>query len=193
MKYRFVTINGPLGVGKTWVVQQLLNHIYKILVVPVSWQDPLRKACYELCAVDSSVPYDTFKKMTYFGRTGREWMIRMSEDFAKEHSETFFSEVLAHRIMNSPLMGKGDFINFSSVIFVADSNGFASELMYFKAHAAFDVLACCIEPPGSPPRGELWRPDDSRYNLAHMCDIVLPDSTTAFHKLMEALTRRGWI
>jgi hypothetical protein len=188
-KIRILTLNGPLGSGKTWIKKQLASTLasHSIKMASASWQDPLRRACYALLNVSESVDYDTFKVTDYFGRTGRQWMIAMSEDFAKQFDPLFFSRVLADTLRSSPLP------HYGRHLFIADSNGFDTELSFLRAQTDIEVLAGCICPPDSPPPGERWRPDDSRLNLSHMCAQVAPTSGELLPKLMKSLQIRGWI
>jgi len=187
-KIRIITLNGPLGSGKTWVKNQLVSILTAqgIPTSSASWQDPLRKACYALLGVNADVSYDYFKVTDYYGRTGREWMIAMSEDFAKIHDPNFFSRVLADNLRAHHGSRK------HKHIFIADSNGFDHELTFLRAQEDIDVLACGICPPDSPPPGERWRPDDSRINLSHMCAQVAPSSGDLLPKIIKSLHIRGW-
>jgi hypothetical protein len=188
-KIRLLTLNGPLGSGKTWIRKQLTNTFVQqgLRVEAASWQDPLRLACYALLGVSKEVSYDTFKLTEYYGRTGRQWMIAMSEDFAKQFDRDFFSRVMADKLRMSPMP------HYGKHLFIADSNGFDNELLFLRAQPDIDVVAGCICPPDSPPPGERWRPDDSRINLAHMCNQVAPSSGELLPKLMKSLHTRGWI
>ena len=134
--------------------------------------------------------YDEFKKTIYYGLTGRQWMIKCSEEFMKPIDETIFSKILYQHmediILISPIGTR--------TLFVADSWGFESEGMFFRTRQDVDVLACCIEPPGMEVRrGQPWVVDDSRYNLANQCSVIAPDSTSMLQQLIAALNRRGWI
>jgi hypothetical protein len=187
-RIKLVTFNGPIGCGKSWVCEQLQKKyaIHGILDFPrVSFQDALREATYILLGVGFEVPYDEFKKTIYHGHTGREWMIHVSER-SKELFETLFTETMLLRIKRRPNISRKQ-------IFLADSNGFPSELLALRSKPDVDLLSCSIEPPGSPERGELWTSGDSRYNLAHMCTLVAPDSNAMLDKVELALSRRGWI
>lgn len=190
-KIRFVAINGPLWVGKSWVADQLEQRLAatsRTRIFRVSFQDVLRKGVMNLLGVPN-IDYGVFKKTLYYGKSGRQWMIDASENFMKSHDEQIFSKIL-HDTMNDHMlavpMGTRN-------LFIADSWGFESEINYFRAQPEVDVLACSIEPPGHAPRGELWIPGDSRYNLAHMASVVAEDSTSMLEKLERALDRRGWI
>lgn len=193
MKARLLTINGPLGSGKSWIIRQMTEGskclmFQGIARYPVDFKDPLRKAVYGLLDIPDSYPYDLFKTNLYMGISGRQWMIKLSEDFAKQINPMFFSEVLYASILRK-VDGRG----FGQAIFMSDSNGFEEELMFFKSRDKIDLLTCCIEPPGSAPAGERWQEDDSRHNLSHMCDVVGPDSTTVLERTIQAMQRRGWI
>lgn len=190
MNMKLVTINGPLGVGKSWTADRVTELLKgrPVAVHRVSFQDPLRKAAMALLGVNPElVSYDDFKKTEYLGKSGRRWMIDMSEEFAKSHDEEFFSKIM-HQTMRFTHRPYG-----KKHIFIADSNGFESELAYFRVQLDIDLLACSIEPPGSAERGEPWIPGDSRYNLAHKCTLVHEDSTTMAHAILNALERRGWV
>lgn len=191
-KIRFVAINGPLGVGKSWVANHLESRIAassRIRIFRVSFQDVLRKAAMNLLGVPNA-DYDVFKKTDYYGKTGRQWMIDLSESFVKPHRETFFSEVLHDSMRDLMLtvpMGTKN-------LFIADSWGFESEINYFRAQLDVDTLTCAIEPPGlHERRGLPWVAGDSRYNLAAMASVIAHDSTSMLELLQRALDRRGWI
>lgn len=188
-KMNLVTINGPLGVGKTWTVDRLAAMNPDVLFHRVSWQNCLRKAAMALLGVhEIQVSYDVFKKTDYFGKTGRQWMIDMSEGFAKRHDELFFSKVM-HQTMRDTIL-----VPRKKHVFIADSNGFENELAYFKVQEDVNVLACSIEPPDMKERRGLpWIDGDSRFNLAAKCSVVAPDSTEALVLITGALQRRGWI
>lgn len=191
-KIRFVAINGPLGVGKSWVASNLEKGVAassRTRIFRVSFQDVLRKGAMNLLGVPNA-DYDVFKKTLYYGKTGRQWMIDLSESFMKPHRETIFSEILHDQMRDHMLtvpMGTRN-------LFIADSWGFESEINYFRAQADVDTLTCAIEPPGMDTlRGKPWITGDSRYNLAHMASVVTPDSTKMLENLIRALHRRGWI
>lgn len=187
---RLVTINGPLGSGKSWTANKLegfLSASSYTRVERVSFQDPLRIATMALLGV-TGMDYDQFKISNFLGLTGRAWMIKISEELAKPIDPNFFSKVMLSQL----LIRANDQKHFVP-LFVADSNGFEVEIDFLRGREEIDLLTCCIEPPGSPPRGELWTPGDSRVNLAHKCAIVAKDSNELYGKLIAALERRGWI
>lgn len=195
MRHNFVCFNGPLGAGKSWVCDRLNEHYSNVNIVRVSWQDCLANAAMALLAVDPRLtPYAVFKTTEYMGKTGRQWMIDMSENFAKQHDEYFFSIVLAEtirRIGNRPLPGHS---RNHKTLFVADSNGFESELDYMRSQDDINVLACSIEPPEyHGKRGLPWIAGDSRYNLAHKASVVTGDSNQMLVAAKSALERRGWV
>lgn len=189
MKLNLVTINGPLGVGKSWTAERLEAIHSHICIHRISFQDCLRKASMALLGVDPNhISYDVFKKAEYLGKTGRQWMIDMSEGFAKSHDPLFFSKIM-HQTMRTSLLTPN-----RKHLFVADSNGFESELDYFKVQEDVNLLACSIEPlEYREHRGEPWVEGDSRFNLAHKCTLVAEDSTEMLGKLNAALQRRGWV
>lgn len=187
MRMKLVTINGPLGIGKTWTVKRVSELVPHVVFVRISWQDPLILATQSLLGV-TGMDYDKFKVADFHGLTGRQWMIKMSEDFAKIHGGlTFFSKVMHERMLKTPQ------VPHKKSIFIADSNGFDHEIDYFKTRADIDLLPCSIEPPDlKDRRGQTWIDTDSRFNLAHKCAIVTEDSTTMAHSIVAALERRGW-
>lgn len=190
-KIRFVAINGPRGVGKSWVADHLEQRIAattRVRIHRVSFQDVLRKGAMNLLGVPNA-DYDSFKRSTYFGKTGRQWMISLSEDFMKIQAEEQVFSMILHETMNDIMLSVP--IGYKN-LFIADSWGFESEINYFRVQPEVDVLACSIEPPGHAHRGEPWITGDSRYNLAHMASVVAEDSTSMLEKLERALDRRGW-
>lgn len=187
MNMKLVTLNGPLGIGKSWTANRVTELLPHVMVFRVSFQDSLRKAAMALVEVsEAQVPYSVFKDTDYYGLTGRQWMINMSENFAKKHDPLFFSRVMHQTMRTQPQpMHK-------KAIFIADSNGFESEIDYFRVQTDIDLLACSIEPPDSAPRGTPWIEGDSRFNLAHKCGLVREDSTQMAHAIIKSLENRGW-
>lgn len=189
---KFVAINGPLGIGKSWVAINLEKELAtsrRMTIQRVSFQDVLREGTMSLLGVPKA-DYDIFKKTQYYGKSGRQWMIDLSENFMKNHDPYIFSKILHDRMRDIQLITRATHHN----LFIADSWGFDSEMGYFRAQADVDTLACCIEPPGmSYLRGQPWTADDSRFNLAHKSSIVATDSTNMLKQLKAALDRRGWI
>ena len=191
-KIKFVMINGPLGIGKSWVATNLEKHIAatsRTRIFRVSFQDALRKGVMNLLGVPNA-DYDAFKKADYYGLSGRQWMIKCSEEFMKTVDETIFSKILHDHMRDLMLQVPIG----TRAIFVADSWGFESEGMYFRTQPDVDILTCCIEPPNMVERrGQTWIAEDSRYNLAHLCGVIATDSTTMLQQIVAALNRRGWI
>lgn len=181
---RIVTFNGPLGCGKSWVCDRLEERFAGsgIQTRRVSFQDPLRIATMALLGA-TGMNYDVFKKHIFMGLTGRQWMINMSEKFAKNYEPNFFKIRLIEEMEK---------FHEHRTLFLADSLGFPEELDYLRSRMDIDVLACCIEPVDSPVRGHPWMEGDSRFNLAHKCGIVAPNSTSMLPAVLEALSRRGW-
>lgn len=180
---RFVTLNGPLQCGKSWVVRELKKRFPEVRFEAVSFQDTLAKSVPILLGVEG-VDYETFKKTDYYGRTGRQHIIDVATE-KRRHDQLFFSRVLADRMRRIHSPGR-------KRVFIADSNGFADELGFMRAQADIDLLPCSIEPPDAPPRGEKYPDPDSRFNLAHMCAVVTADSTHMLERLSERLIARGW-
>lgn len=184
---RFVTLNGPLQCGKSWVVKELKKRFPDVTFVPVSFQDTLAKSVPILLGVEG-VDYETFKKTEYYGRTGRQHIIDVATE-KRRHDQLFFSRVLADRMRAiNPMTHVGR----KQRVFIADSNGFPDELGFMRAQVDIDLLPCSIEPPDAPPRGEKYPDPDSRFNLAHLCAVVTLDSTHMLERLSERLIARGW-
>ena len=188
-KMNLVTLNGPLGCGKTWTADRVAAVNPDVLFHRVSWQDCLRRAAMALLGVkEIQVSYDLFKKTDYYGKTGRQWMIDLSEGFAKQHDPLFFSKVM-HDTMRNVIC-----VPNKKHVFIADSNGFENELDYFRVQEDVNLLACSIEPLHlQDRRGLPWIDGDSRFNLAAKCTLVAEDSTEMLGKLNAALQRRNWI
>lgn len=189
---KFVAINGPLGVGKSWVAANLEKELAvtsRTRILRVSFQDCLRKGVMTLLDV-ADWDYDIFKKTEFYGKTGRQWMIDASENFMKSQDPYIFSKILHDRMA----ILRDQVPHGSRALFVADSWGFESEGDYFRAQSDVVMLTCCIEPPNmSERRGLPWIEGDSRFNLAHKSTIIAPDSTAMLKQLKAALDRRGWI
>lgn len=173
---RLVTLNGPIGCGKSWVVKNL-----RVRTIPMSFQDTLAKSTQVMLGVEW-MDYATFKTTLFNGKTGREWMIIVATE-CRRHDEYFFARVLHDRMKHQT--------HSTERIFIADSNGFENELDYMRSQADVDLLACSIEPPNAPPRGAQYM-GDSRFNLAHKCTVVSPNSTLMLDALNAALIRRAW-
>ena len=188
-KFRIITLNGPLQCGKSWTTKQLAAAFKLAGIQPIllDFKDPLIDAVYALLGLPKSTDYESFKVTEYSGVSGRQWLIAMSEILAKPYGgQSFFAESLVRRIRNTP--------NASAPrVVIAESNGFPIELAYLRAQEDIDLLAITIEPPDSPPPGELWTVGDSRFNLAHMANIVGRDSNEAKSKALHALQNRGWL
>lgn len=189
---KFVAINGPLGVGKSWVAKHLEQELAvtsRTRIIRVSFQDCLRKGVMALLDVPDW-NYDEFKKTEFYGKTGRQWMIDASEDFMKNQDPYIFSKILHNRMV----LMRDEIPHDRRALFVADSWGFDSEMDYFRAQVDVDTLACSIEPPNMVDRrGMPWIEGDSRFNLAHKSNVVASDSTNMLKQLKAALDRRGWI
>lgn len=185
---RFVTLNGPLQCGKSWVVRELKKRFPETTFVPVSFQDTLAKSVPILLGVEG-VDYETFKKTDYYGRTGRQHIIDVATE-KRRHDQLFFSRVLADRMRQ---IDSTTHTGRKQRVFIADSNGFADELGFMRAQADIDLLPCSIEPPGTVDRGEKYPDPDSRFNLAHMCAVVTGNSTLMLERLSERLIARGWV
>lgn len=191
-KMNLVTINGPLGCGKTWTVDRISAMNQNVIFHRVSWQDSLKKAAMALLGVPIHFSYDLFKKTDYYGKTGRQWMIDLSEGFVKQHDPLFFSKVM-HSTMQMEHANHA-LMTHKKHVFIADSNGFENELDYFRVQEDVNLLACSIEPLHlRERRGLPWIDGDSRFNLAAKCTLVAEDSTEMLGKLNAALQRRNWI
>ena len=179
---RLITLNGPMQCGKSWVVKNIVRQFPDVNFIPVSFQDTLGKATQILLGVEH-VPYEEFKKTEYYGRTGRQHMIDVATE-KRRHDPYFFSRVMADRMRGHPIVAR-------KKLFVADSNGFSDELEFMRVQVDIDLLPCSIEPSDAPLRGEQY-PGDSRFNLAHMCNVITKDSTLMLDALSAAIIRRGW-
>lgn len=185
-KMRLVTINGELGSGKSWVAQQLKarHHAPGVMDITMVYiQKPLELAARILTG-DERSSYDDFKKLKHFGLTGRDWMIRLSEDFCKPIDSNIFAKLLVTQMLAKQVRNRQ--------IFILDSNGFPEELLYWRSRPELDVLSVSIDDHKVKP-GELYGGGDSRYNLSHMCSVVASNSTDALHFTEAALRRRNWI
>jgi len=193
MKIRLIAINGPWGSGKTWLSNQIIGpdgdpFFRGTPRKAVNSSDCLRKAAIALVGAPDSMPPEVFKSSMFLGLSGRNWMIDLSEKFAKNYDQDFFSRVAYERMLSEAAIRTSH-----QIIFTNDSVSFDNEMMYFRARSDIDMIGVSIEPPGSAPRGERWQENDSRYNLAHRCEVVAQDSSTAHKKTIEAMQRRGWI
>ncbi len=181
---KLMTINGPLGSGKTWVAKQLAIQNPDTAFVFVSFQYPLRAGTMAMLGLDpDTADYDEFKVTNYFDKTGREWMIFYATH-AREFDPMIWSRVL-HSTMKQVV---------GIPVFVADSNGFEDELDYFYGQGDVNLYATSIEPPGyENRRGQVYMEGDSRFNLAHRCHTVERDSTQLLASATFGLRARNWI
>lgn len=186
---KLITINGPLGVGKTWVSLRLQEYfgIQGIQFVDVSFQKPLESLAREMVDAPKDMPYDLFKKTLFFGVSGRDWMINISEN-----AKTLYAPIWVHKSFNK--ISKA--ANQERTIFLADSQGFPIELAFLDEKAdrkELELMTISIEPPDKTHlRGKLWQENDSRFNLAHMTQYVAPDSNEAYWLLKNKIQERGW-
>lgn len=180
---RFVTFNGPIGCGKSWVCNSLQAiHGDQAVFRRESFQDALREATYATLGLGMETRYDEFKVTHYVGFTGRQWMIDIATR-ARENDQYVWSRTLINRCKRR--YGDKDII-------LVDSNGFPDELEFLRVQPGIDVLTCSIELPDGVERGAQF-PGDSRFNLAHMCSIVKPNSSEMLPAVVAALKRRGWM
>lgn len=185
---KLITINGPLGSGKSWVADRIPGLVRNYTVQRVSFQDPLTYSIPVLMC-RSHMTYADFKKEMIHGQTGRQWMIDVATKM-REFDPTIFSRLLYDSMVHLQTNNRHP----QQILFVADSNGFADELDFFKSRTDVDLLTCSIEPlEYRYRRGELYQSDDSRSNLAHKCTIVRPDSDEMLLAIKTALMRRGWV
>lgn len=191
MGMRFVTLNGPLGCGKSWVVKNLKERYERrggVKFLPVSFQDTLATSTMALLGAEH-MDYATFKVTEFFGVTGRQWMINQAT--AARAVDTYFFSRVTHRRMQHEFSKTS---LFRKTVFIADSNGFEDELDFMRVQADVDLLACSIEPPEyRDRRGQLYQEGDSRSNLAHKCTVVQANSTLMLDALGAALERRDWV
>jgi hypothetical protein len=190
---RLVTINGPLGVGKTWVYNRLSELLAPMGVplVTVNFQEPLKELTYQLLNVPSHFPYDLFKNTVYHGHSGRAWMIHLSESM-KQLDPTIWVRKSVDKMIDITTNVPNN--TQYARIFIADSQGFEVELDFLSRQKVVSLLSCSIEPiEYRDRRGQKYQEDDSRYNLAHLCEIVTEDSSEMYWQLKAALERRGWI
>lgn len=185
---KLITLNGPLGSGKSWVADRIPGLVRNFSIQRVSFQDPLMHGIPALMCRDY-LPYVDFKKEMIHGQTGRQWMIDVATKM-REFDPTIFSKLLYDSMLHLYENNRHP----QQILFVADSNGFEDELDFFKSRIDVDLLTCSIEPPEyQDRRGELYQPDDSRSNLAHKCTIVQEDSDQMLVAIKTALMRRGWV
>ena len=198
-KIRFITMNGPLGVGKSWVGDQLEKYLKtnhpNTRLIRASFQDVLAAGVQRLLGAEH-MDYAEFKLTEFYGLTGRQWLIRTSEEMMKPVDPMIFSKILYDRMKLETEQRKNVLAHgqIKSLLFYADSNGFEDELMFFRSRDDLDLLACSIEPADfTDRRGQPWIDGDSRYNLAHLANVVAPTSTIMLENLIKALDRRNWI
>ena len=193
----FITINGPLGVGKTWTVNQLKAYFGPAGVgfTDVNFQEPIRLLAYQLLDLPLTVPYDLMKATKYMGFTGREWIIKISESMKEMVPTIWVDKSLARidRLSDIPL----DPDRTKQMVFVADSQGFEVELYPIQEWGMREGnhwISIGIEPPElRHRRGAKWQDDDSRFNLCHMLppSNVVTDSNEACWLLKDKLQRLG--
>lgn len=193
----FITINGPLGVGKTWTVNQLKAYFGPkgVGFTDVNFQEPIRLLAYQLLDLPAHYPYDKMKAERFHGHTGREWIIMISESAKQLNPTIWVDKALARidRLDDIPL----DPDRQQRMVFVADSQGFEVEMMPIQEWSQLEGnywIPIGIEPPEfRMKRGMKWQEDDSRFNLCHMLppSNVVPDSNEAYWLLKNKLESRG--
>lgn len=191
---RLITINGPLGVGKTWTVNRLKEYfgVQAVNFVDVNMQEPFKKIAYDVLGIPSSFPYDQMKVTKYHGFTGREWMIKISESMKEMHPTIWVEKSLNLITVDSCLPSN------RKKIYMIDSQGFEVEMIPLVKWGELpenDLIQIGIEPPEERDRrGMKWQENDSRYNLCHLLPEthVLPDSNEAYWFLKSEIQKRGW-
>lgn len=186
-RIKLVTLNGPIGSGKSWTCDRLEEVLKQAGKIPIrtSYNDALVRGTMAILNV-TGMDYAKFKVTEFDGKTGRDWLIELSETM-KIADPFYWAKLTLSSMTRSAKATQSD-----RVIFLCDSNGFEPEQSFMRSRENVDVLACSIEPKGTVPRGEQY-PGDSRFNLAHMCSVVAPDSTHMLQAVTASLMRRGWI
>jgi hypothetical protein len=193
----FITINGPLGVGKTWTVNQLKAYfgLAGVGFTDVNFQEPIKLLSYQLLDIPADFPYDLMKITKYHGFTGREWIIHISERMKDKVPTIWVDKALARidRISSLPL----DQDAIKNRVFVADSQGFEVEMtaiQTWRTAGGHTWIPIGIEPPElRHRRGAKWQDDDSRFNLCHTLppENVVTDSNEAYWLLKNKLQELG--
>lgn len=184
MRMKMIMINGPIGSGKTWILNQLKAEYkgHSVGIIPVSIKEPLVAGTMAMLGV-SHEDYDTFKKTSYSGLTGREWILRFDKS-ARDIDENIFADAMLKKAL----------IQFHPAVkqlFICDSVGIESELDRIRAHPNVDVLVASIDDGKTLPYTQYE--GDSRYNLSPKAAIVQPNSTLLLAGIKAAIARRGWV
>lgn len=191
---RLITINGPLGVGKTWTVNKLKEYfgVQGVTFIDVNMQEPIKQLAYQLLDLPSSYSYDQMKMTRFMGFTGREWIIKISESM-KDLRPTIWVDKSLNKITDDGyLTGRND-------IYIIDSQGFEVEMNPISEWGRLEVnevIQIGIEPPDKRHlRGQKWQADDSRYNLCHLLPSsnVVTDSNEAYWLLKNKIQSMGWV
>jgi hypothetical protein len=178
---KLITINGPLGSGKSWTADRIQDLYPYPVTKRLGFQDKLAEIVRLMFDVPADVKYDEFKKTEFFGITGRQWMINVSEN-AKALYAPVWVDIAVAKMRES--IGH---------IYIVDSQGFEAELHHLEGLPGIDLLSISIEPPGTVPRGEKYQADDSRFNCAHLTQFVAQNSDGAVRILQNEMLNRNWI
>lgn len=183
MRMKMIMINGPIGSGKTWILNQLKaeHRGHSVGIHQVSFKEPIALGTQAMLGV-SHTDYDTFKITNYSGLTGREWMIRFATS-AREIDDNIFVDAALERALVT-------FHPNTKQLFICDDLGFENEVDHVRAHPDVDVLVASIDDGKTLPYTQYE--GDSRYNLSPKAAIVQPNSTLLLAGIKAAISRRGW-
>lgn len=176
-------INGPLGSGKSWTTLRLQEAYPHVQWNQISFKGPIAIAAQTLLNANH-IQYEAFKTQSFFGATGREWMILIGT-MARNQYVNIFAEIAIDKAVQ---MARSNLRQ----IFFCDDLGFPNELQVPRVREGVNVLAASIEPHGGVLRGEQYV-GDSRFNLAGSCNLVASESGDLLPKICKSLENRGWV
>lgn len=192
-KHRVVLINGAPGVGKSWLADRILEwrHKHHMPTVRVGFNDGLKKAVGAIVGLDlfNEEVYVRFKQTVFAdGKTGRDWMITISEE-----SKKFKYDIWVDRFIDRVTQHHS-----TNVLVVNDSFGFPVEYHRLLADEQLETLNVYIDEGNGHTMAMQTEGDyrqfkgDSRFDLSRHCSIRAANSTAAFEAVKTALINRNW-
>lgn len=205
-RHRIILINGPIGVGKTWLANKLRERSlefqsdFRRRADIVGFADPIRetiRCMFPMRNLDTADEWRTFKdavlieaedrvdsnRITDF--TGRDLMILIGNTL-RAHDPSHWIKVFLHHVRMK------DSKNLYGFLHICDDWGFENEFQVPSTQPDFDILSVYIG-ESMVTEGPLRQFDnDSRFDLSRYSHIRAPNSSVAFEKVCQAITNRGW-
>lgn len=176
---KFILFNGPPYCGKDTAAQilgDILSAKTKYVIEHIKFAAPLKKMAqiFTHLDLDDPIQYDTFKKttITSMGITGRELMIKFSEEFIKpQFGDDYFGKYLVNNLSAS-----------EPTIYLISDSGFQSETVYLvKSVGEDNVLVCNIHRPST----SFEQDSRNRINHTNIIDIINEGGLDYLKNLLE--------